>query len=345
MAKKKVFSAATDNMPGIEAARKEHSEDTIKTLSTRLVKAIEASGKDVNEYLAEQFNVSAEQKPVNLKGPDGNVYEFYEVIIPASDVSDKFHVDFEINGREQELLTPERLKRLNSIKTHQYYPLIGFFDEKGINVVDGSRRLRRYQDLGADYPLRALVSTKPLTREVAMYFAKDIQSAKEKTLRDNGLLWRHLMDVEDYTRAEIAESNNVSVQTVKRALRAASIPLEIVKELPDDIGVRQYETIYKLYSDEFKRDVDSMVESIQILREEAKDEDIIESEDLVRYILNKLKPGKASSNEVEQLFTFDDKKKKATKKKSKQGVIYNFKGISEKQIADIELAIKQVLEK
>ncbi|AXU98050.1 chromosome partitioning protein ParB (plasmid) [Erwinia persicina] len=155
---------------------------------------------------------------------------FSRVTVDAGDLAAATYVVQENNGRDQSALTPESLKDITrTLRLQQFFPAIGARSEKGIEILDGSRR--RAAALICRSGLDVLVTDEPLTPAEARALAKDIQTAREHNIREVGLRLQTLKAT-GLSQKEIAESENLSQAMVTRALQAASVSAELLSVFP-----------------------------------------------------------------------------------------------------------------
>lgn len=155
---------------------------------------------------------------------------FTRMTVDAADLEATTYVVQENNGRDQSALTPESLKDITrTFRLQQFFPAIGVRTEKGIEILDGSRR--RAAALICLCGLDVLVTDEPLTAAEARALAKDIQTAREHNIREIGLRLQTLKSA-GLSQKDIAESENLSQATVTRALQAASVSAELLSVFP-----------------------------------------------------------------------------------------------------------------
>lgn len=161
----------------------------------------------------------------------GKEASFVKVNIPADEVESSTYVVQEINGRDQTALTPESLKDITRTLTlQQFFPTIGVQTEKGIEILDGSRR--RHAAILCKTGLDVLLTSEALTPVEARTLARDIQTAKEHNLREIGMRLMALKN-SGLSQKEIAEDEGLSQAKVTRALQAASVSSELLKLFPE----------------------------------------------------------------------------------------------------------------
>ena len=173
----------------------------------------------------------AENLPQVFTLTSGNEASFVKMTVPAADVESKTYVVQEINGRDQAALTPESLRDITrTLSLQQFFPAIGIRTEKGIEILDGSRR--RLAAILSHVGLDVLVTNESLTPAEARALAQDIQTAKEHNLREVGMRLLALKN-SGLSQKEIAENENLSQARVTRALQAASVSAELLTLFPE----------------------------------------------------------------------------------------------------------------
>lgn len=341
MAKKKQTGDPTGSMPGAAEAL----ENTLRSSAKRLKKALEEQGIDTAEYLSEEFGINSKTNTLTFYTNSGRSVLFYELHLSYEEVADKTKVVQSVNGREQATLSVERCRGVSSIATHQYYPLIGVFDDDGsISVMDGSRR--RFMYLNSEpkpiYKLRLLVTQEPLSQDEARQFAADAQTAADNTIRDDGI--RYMEEYEklpDATYDKLSEVLGVNKGVIHRAIKAAEIPTEVILYFPMRISIRQYGLIHDLVFKTYVSDFEKVTDILSSAESQKPDEEDAEyTEKLIKLLQNT-----ASSNndkpkqkvQTELLPEFNTKKRKVNKIINKQGVVsFQFKGVDEELVESIE---------
>ena len=228
----------------------------------------------------EGFNINELDiaKLFSVKDDAGSLFERYTlssgidinfvlVTIPYEDLEVLTEVSFDINGRDQDALTPDSVKEITaSIRKQQYYPAIGFpRDNNRIEILDGSRR--RKAAIYAKVGLNVLVAEREISTADAKMLAKDLQTAKEHNLREKGRVWAAMLESGNMRQEDIAKLYQVSRATVGRAIKAASIPDAILSIIPDlntlttDEWLKLYDLAVK-HLPQNKLDIKDYVESI-----------------------------------------------------------------------------------
>ncbi|APC14132.1 Plasmid partition protein B,plasmid-partitioning protein,ParB/RepB/Spo0J family partition protein,ParB family (plasmid) [Providencia rettgeri] len=231
---------------------------------------------------------------------------FYLTDIPADELADKTFVRFQMNGRDQNALTPESLVDITrTIRLQQFFPAIGHRIDGKIEILDGSRR--RAAALLCNVGLSVLVTDIEISSDDARQLAIDIQTAKEHNLREIGLRLLELRE-NGMSQKEIALFENMSAAKVTRAIQAASVPDDIIALFPvqSELAYGDYKlllTIEQLIESKelVKRDIiDEVNEKIARLIDNKK----IASDELKKVILTTLK------NITEQLVSKSKKRKR-----------------------------------
>lgn len=183
----------------------------------------------------------------------GKKARFIEIVIPHDEIEARTIVSEEVNGREQGLLNKENLSDItDTIANQQFYPAIGNPVGESdnlldlIDIIDGSRRRQGAILEKADY--RVLVSEHKISITDAKILAKQLQTAKEHSIREKGKQWQLMMSSDDLDVEQIAKLEQTSVSTVRRAIRAAEIPTEFMALMSDasTITTKQWSDLHSL---------------------------------------------------------------------------------------------------
>ncbi|WP_252401027.1 ParB/RepB/Spo0J family partition protein, partial [Escherichia coli] len=115
-------------------------------------------------------------------------------------------------------------------------------------VLDGSRRRAACIFSGAKFEI--LVTEDEISLEDARQLAKDIQTAREHTLREIGQRYQ-FMYANGMSKDEIARVEDVSPASVSRAFQAASVPAEMVELFPviNELSLADYQLLLKISED------------------------------------------------------------------------------------------------
>jgi len=223
------------NAPGSLQAQQSAAKANVESLTKQLSSELEKSGQSASEYLAKQFGVDSVGQSVIWQLASGETATFNEVTLSYNQVRDTTVVTFDVNGRDQSLLTKESLEDLSSLEFQQFYPAVGREVDGNIDILDGSRRRAWFLlQEGAVKEFRVLVTQDNLSSADAKALAKQLQTAKEHNLREVGLQCLVLQKTNDgITQAEIAEYLGLSQAGVSKAIKAASVDERLVKIFPD----------------------------------------------------------------------------------------------------------------
>lgn len=115
-------------------------------------------------------------------------------------------------------------------------------------MLDGSRRRAACIFSGAKFEI--LVTEDEISLEDARQLAKDIQTAREHTLREIGQRYQ-FMYANGMSKDEIARVEDVSPASVSRAFQAASVPAEMVELFPviNELSLADYQLLLKISED------------------------------------------------------------------------------------------------
>lgn len=222
------------NAPGAQEAQVVASKVHLAALTQELSLEVKRSGKVFSEYLKDEFGLTFVGEIKRWQLASGALADFQEINLNYEQVRDTTFVNFDINGREQGLLTPESLADLNSLAYQQFYPAVGREINGQIEVLDGSRRRAWFLlQRGKVEQFRIIVTQNELEFSDAKALAKQLQTAKEHNLREIGLqclaIQRHQKGL---TQAEIAKRVGLSQAGVSKAIKAASIDERLIRLFP-----------------------------------------------------------------------------------------------------------------
>ena len=289
----------------------------------------------------------------DFKLKSGKVVRFNWREIPASKVESDTFVEFSINGRDPNSVTPESVIDIRkTIKHNQFLPVIGFDCEKGANVLDGQRR--RMAAICEQRPLKGLFAEEEISLADAKQLARDIQTAKEHNLRDLGF------EVKEYKRAglqgkEIAELMDISESKVSRADKAASVKSELLASIPDinDLIIADYNLLSNIseYLDTFEIPVEEFVSNSleDFNSSEHEKTDSLKDAVVERYSesfssLKKSKKPKKEGPKKTPIFNFESQtKKKAIRVDNDRVTKFEFTRLTKAQLDSIEKAVKDIL--
>jgi ParB family chromosome partitioning protein len=304
-------------------------------------------GSDSSDFIR-SLDTKGGEKVFTLKS--GHKATFTLSTILNGEIDEKTFVDPAVNGRDQRYVTPESVSDITrTINLQQFFPAIGRIVGDRIEVLDGSRRRAACIFSGAKFEI--LVTEDEISIEDARQLAKDIQTAREHTLREIGQRYQ-LMYSNGMSKDEIARVEGVSPASVSRAFQAVSVPTEIVALFPviNELSLADYQLLLKI-----SEDLDSKGMPLSELIEKVKT-DINTAEvrsvskslilDSIRHHSKQMKPAPVKTVQTEKLREFDDKKQFARKKtdQSKRLVTYEFARLPASVQAEIDKAIKLVME-
>ncbi len=273
---------------------------------------------------------------------------FVERDISYDILESKTFVDFEVNGRWQELLTDAVLSRLSSLDKQQFMPAIGIEHDNGqIEILDGSNR-RAYilSKNGEISSLRALITKSKISKDDAKALAKEIRSGLEQCLYEIGMLAKPY-EKQGKSQREIAKLIGFSQSKINKGLKTRSIPEEIIKLFPSayDLTWPDYQSLIEiskalklpLSQEQYKElagltSVDKIIETLSSYIEHCK---------------NTSKPQKkAPSKIISNLLEFEKgSRKKAEKQVSSDGktTTYRFVRVGAEADAIIEQKLQEAL--
>lgn len=286
----------------------------------------------------------------------GKQARFVLTKILHDDIETQTYIDSSVNGRDQSLLTPESVSDIaRTIKLQQFFPAIGREVNGRIEILDGSRR--RAACLYNGTPFEVLVTKEDIGLADARQLAVDIQTAKEHTLRELGKRLE-LMYAKGMSQAEIAKAEGISPAKVTRAFQAASVPDEMIALFPSvsDLAIADYQLLLEIADKAKAKNVD-LSEIVASVHERIEKEALSDADDpltktkiitFFRTASNSLKAAKPVKKAViEKLCDFSDNKQFARKKNDaeKRLVTYEFSRIPAAYQAELDAAIKAVIEK
>jgi ParB family chromosome partitioning protein len=234
MAKKRGVVSPLGNTAGSEEALANASKANIDSLANQLNNELTKAGEDTTKYLTERFGLSSVGSQYEWKLESGLTATFNELTLSYEQVKNDTVVTFDINGRDQSLLTPESLSDLDSLAFQQFYPAVGREVDGKIDVLDGSRRRAWFllQEGRVSF-FRILVTKDSLSFSDAKALAKQLQTAKEHNLREIGMQCLALKQSDDsLTQADIAKFLGISQAGVSKAIKAASVDAGLVALFP-----------------------------------------------------------------------------------------------------------------
>lgn len=234
MAKKRGAISPLGNTVGAEQAQQGATQSNIDSISRQLSTELDKAGVAIHEFLADKFGLNALGNSVVWELASGQKATFQEVTLSYEQVKNESVVTFDVNGRDQSLLTKASLQDLDSIQFQQFYPAVGREVDGKIDVLDGSRRRARFLlEEGKLDSFKMLVTKDDISISDAKALAKQLQSAKEHNLREIGMQCLALKKANDaLTQADIAEQLGLSQAGVSKAVKAANVDSKLVALFP-----------------------------------------------------------------------------------------------------------------
>ncbi|MCG9607984.1 ParB family protein [Vibrio chagasii] len=355
MAKKRGGSPL-GNAPGSQQAQQSAAQANLTTLTQQLTEELDKAGTNAAEYLQEQFGLESVGHSVVWQLASGNTATFNEMTLSYEQVSNETFVTFDVNGRDQSLLTVESLSDLNSLEFQQFYPAVGREIDGKVDVLDGSRRRAWFLlQEGRVKTFRILVTQDELSTADAKSLAKQLQTAKEHNQREIGLQCQILMKNGELTQEDTAKILNISRQAVGRALKAASIDSKLIALFPvaNDLSHTDYSILAKVMKafTGDKKALSSFIKKITSKAVNAQPEQSQEDikDDLISCIKTELKIAEAKQESdkatVIPLAEFDSKGMFARKKVKGRNFSYEFGRLSKELQAELDTAIQEVLKR
>ncbi|HHR5390858.1 TPA: ParB family protein [Salmonella enterica subsp. enterica] len=303
-----------------------------------------------NSEFARMLEGDGEVKTFTLQS--GKQARFVKTVVLSGDIESKTFVDVAVNGRDQTMLSRESVNDISrTIKLQQFFPAIGREVNGRIEILDGTRR--RAACLYNNAKFEILVTKDDIELADARQLAKDIQTAREHSLRELGKRLEVTYG-SSMTKEEIAQAENLSPAKVTRAFQAAAVPDEMISIFPviNDISLSDYQFLLKL-ADEANNKKTSVTELMERVRQrlmKLSDYPAIEKSKILAVLRAESKAlatPPARSVETEKLKDFADRNQFARKKTDvkKRLVVYEFSRMSVEVQAEIDEAIKRVLEK
>ncbi|WP_333892622.1 ParB family protein [Atlantibacter subterraneus] len=303
-----------------------------------------------NSEFARMLEGDGEVKTFTLQS--GKQARFVKTVVFSGDIESKTFVDVAVNGRDQTMLSRESVNDISrTIKLQQFFPAIGREVNGRIEILDGTRR--RAACLYNNAKFEILVTKDDIELADARQLAKDIQTAREHSLRELGKRLEVTYG-SSMTKEEIAQAENLSPAKVTRAFQAAAVPDEMISIFPviNDISLSDYQFLLKL-ADEANNKKTSVTELMERVRQrlmKLSDYPAIEKSKILAVLRAESKALAtlpARSVETEKLKDFADRNQFARKKTDvkKRLVVYEFSRMSVEVQAEIDEAIKRVLEK
>ncbi|ECD9628986.1 ParB family protein [Klebsiella oxytoca] len=303
-----------------------------------------------NSEFARMLEGDGDVKTFTLKS--GNQAKFVKTVVLSGEVESKTFVDASVNGRDQSMLTRESVIDISrTIKLQQFFPAIGREVNGRIEILDGTRR--RAACIFNNVKFEILVTKDDISLADARQLAKDIQTAREHSLRELGKRLEVTYGT-SMTKEEIALIENLSPAKVTRAFQAASVPDEMVAVFPviNDISLSDYQFLLKLAEEANNKQISvtELMEKVQHRLKNTPDYPAIDKSKILSIIRAESKlltTRPARTVQTEKLKEFSDRNQFARKKtdSKKRLVVYEFSRISAEVQSEIDEAIKRILEK
>lgn len=357
MAKKRGGSPL-GNTPGSAQAQQSAAKANLETLTAQLNTELEKSGHNAAEYLQQKFGIESVGQKMVWQLSSGSTATFNEVTLTYEQVKLSTVVTFDVNGRDQSLLTRESLEDLNSLEFQQFYPAVGREVDGLIDVLDGSRRRAWFLlQEGKITSFRILVTQDDISTADAKALAKQLQTAKEHNLREIGLQCLTIKKADsEITQAEIAQRVGLSQAGVSKAIKAACIDERLVQVFPDSNALSHPDysllaKVMKVCEDNealmhFLNVIDKKLVNIQAEYSVKDQKDAIIT--AIKYelkIVEAKQVAEAAKVEITPLAQFDSKGMFARKKVKGRNFSYEFGRLSKEVQTQLDEAIQAVLSK
>lgn len=277
----------------------------------------------------------------------GKQAKFSQVIVLSGEIESRTFVDPSVNGRDQSMLSAESVSDISrTIKLQQFFPAIGREVNGRIEILDGTRR--RAACIFNQVKFEILVTRDELDLADARQLAKDIQTAREHSLRELGKRFEVMYD-KGMTKEEIALAENISPAKVSRAFQAASVPDEMISVFPDinDISLSDYQLLLQIAGEANKKRI-SVEELMVRVRQRLNEQPVTDKAKILSVFRAEGKGIKSppfKAVQTEKLCTFSDKNQFARKKtnSSKRLVVYEFSRIPSELQSEIDEAIRRIM--
>ncbi|TBL61476.1 ParB family protein [Hafnia paralvei] len=303
-----------------------------------------------NSEFARMLEGDGDAKTFTLKS--GKQAKFVKTVVLSGEIESKTFVDTSVNGRDQAMLSRESVSDISrTIKLQQFFPAIGREVNGRIEILDGTRR--RAACLYNNVKFEILVTKDDIDLADARQLAKDIQTAREHSLRELGkrlaVTYGSCM-----TKEEIALAENISSAKVTRAFQAASVPDEMISVFPviNDISLSDYQFLLKLSEEANykKTPVKELMEKVRQKLMTLSDYPSIDKSKILAVLRaesKELTSRPTKTIETEKLRDFANRNQFARKKtdSKKRLVVYEFSRISNEVQSEIDEAIRRILEK
>lgn len=303
-----------------------------------------------NSEFARMLEGDGDAKTFTLKS--GKQAKFVKTVVLSGEIESKTFVDTSVNGRDQAMLSRESVSDISrTIKLQQFFPAIGREVNGRIEILDGTRR--RAACLYNNVKFEILVTKDNIDLADARQLAKDIQTAREHSLRELGKRLAVTYG-SGMTKEEIALAENISSAKVTRAFQAASVPDEMISVFPviNDISLSDYQFLLKLSEEANykKTPVKELMEKVRQKLMTLPDYPSIDKSKILAVLRaesKELTSRPTKTIETEKLRDFADRNQFARKKtdSKKRLVVYEFSRISNEVQSEIDEAIRRILEK
>lgn len=358
MAKKRGSGSPIGSVHGAPDALKNVKLKNIEHLTQQLKAEVNDSDLSLNEILSKHFGFQVAGQQVEWTLKSGEVVTFTPVTITYEQVLKDTTVTFEVNGRDQELLTKESLSDLNSMINQQYLPAIGRKVSNKIDILDGSRRRARFLlEEGALNSFKMLITEAEISVSDAKELARQLQAVKEHSLREVGL--RCLSLREEYknlhgkvmTQELLANELGLSQSKISKAINAASIDDGLIKLFPD-VSILSHTDYVLLNKVETKitspLDLQSFIEVIQEKQrsiEGGLNQDDYKSSliSIIKEQIKLVEPPKQKDEVLITLADFNSKNVYARKRSKGRSFSYEFSRLPDSTQEKLDQAIRQVL--
>lgn len=303
-----------------------------------------------NSEFARMLEGDGDVRTFTLKS--GKQAKFVKTVVLSGEIESKTFVDASVNGRDQAMLSRESVSDISrTIKLQQFFPAIGREVNGRIDILDGTRR--RAACIYNNVKFEILVTKDDIELADARQLAKDIQTAREHSLRELGKRLEVTYGT-SMTKDEIALAENLSPAKVTRAFQAASIPDEMISVFPviNDISLSDYQFLMKLAEEvnNKKTPVKEFMEKVRQQLMTFPDYPAIDKSKVLAVLRAEskaLRTRPVKAVETKKLRDFADRNQFARKKtdSKKRLVVYEFSRISTEVQSEIDEAIKRILEK
>uniref|UniRef100_UPI003B5B51FE ParB/RepB/Spo0J family partition protein n=1 Tax=Shewanella gaetbuli TaxID=220752 RepID=UPI003B5B51FE len=286
--------------------------------------------------------VSASSSEVIYELSSGRKVTFYRKTIAAADVSTLTYVHT-MNKRNAEDLTRPSLELLiNSIVRQQYQPVIAQEIDGHYATMDGSRR--RQSAIYAGVGLELLYCKEALTKPEVKSLSKELQSAKEHSIRENGKVFAQLMQEQpELTQSDVAEQEGFTQSYVSKAIQAWEIPQTIINlyEYPSDITLVEFNKLSKVLNQLVLKaqSLESFIKTVTIPSGALNDE-------VTQIIIEHAGLNKPATKTNKPVKIVDVNAKKWAKvAKNKEKTTITFNRLTEEEYLKIEKYIQDVMKK